>query len=178
MAILSTDILYKFSEGAGPGNTNAGTGAASLGGWVSTTELSTGVTHNLFDVISNVENAASTADYRCIFVHNSHATLSLSNAIVWLSVEVGGGAGISIGLDTTAKSPVGQVGAQAITIVNEITVPTGISFSSPITKASGLSIGELAAGYVKAIWVKRTAANTAALVGDGVTFRVEGDTAP
>lgn len=177
MAIIASDILFKFAEGTGPGNTNASTGNGSLGGWISTTTLSTGTTHDLFDVVSGAENAASTVDYRCVFVHNSHATLSLQNAVLWLSTEVAGGATAAIGLDTNAASPIGQVGAQALTVVDELTAPAGVTFTAPTTFGTGLAIGTLAAGECRAFWVRRTAANTAALTGDGVTFSVQGDTA-
>lgn len=177
MPILSTEILFKFSEATGPGNTNAGSGNTSLGGYCSTTQLTSGALHDLFDVITGDENAASTVDYRCIFVHNSNATLTLQNAVVWISAEVAGGADIAIGLDTTAASPVGSATQQALTVVNETTAPSGVTFSAPTTKATGLSIGNLAAGEVKAIWLRRTANNSAAINNDGATIRVEGDTA-
>lgn len=177
MAILTTDILYKFSEGTGPGNTNAGAGISSLGGWVSITQLSTGVTNNLFDAITGTENAASVVEYRCFFVHNNHATLTLQNAVAWISAEVTGGAVAAIGVDTTAASAVGATAAQALTVANETTAPTGVTFSAPTSKGTGLALGSLAAGQVKAIWMRRTAANTVAVTGDGATIRVEGDTA-
>jgi hypothetical protein len=51
------------------------------------------------------------------------------------------------------------------------------TFSSPTTKGTGLALGDIAAGSCRAIWIKRTAANSAALNNDGVTIRIEGDTA-
>jgi len=177
MSIVSTDILYKFATSTGPGNSTAGSGNTSLGGFISTTELTSGSTHNLFDVVTGDENAASTVDYRCVFVHNSHATLDLQNAVVWLSAEVSGGAVAAIGIDTTAASALGSASAQALTIADENTAPSGVTFSAPTSKGTGLSLGTLAAGEVRAIWIRRTAANTSAVTGDGATIRVEGDTA-
>ena len=52
-----------------------------------------------------------------------------------------------------------------------------MTFSSPTSVGSGLSIGDLSPGTVKAIWIKRTAANTAAKNNDGVTLSIIGDTA-
>ncbi len=173
-AITSGEILFKFAVAAAAGNTTAGTAATSLGDQISTTAWTNGAT--LFDDISGAENAASTVDYRCMFVHNSNASNTLENAVVYLSAETAGGASIAVGADTTASSALGAASAQALTIANETTAPAGVSFSSPTTAGAGVSLGNIAAGSVKAFWVRRTAANTAALSNDGVTLAVAGDT--
>jgi len=179
MAIVAADILYKFSVAAAAGNTTAGTAAGSLGDQISTTQITDATLHNLFDVVTGDENAASEAEYRCFFVHNAHATLTWENVVVWLSAEVAGGAVAAIAIDDIAASAIGAAVAQADSIADENTAPgAGVgAFSSPTTKAAGLSIGNLAPGNCRAIWVRRTAANTAALNNDGVTIRCEGDTA-
>jgi hypothetical protein len=178
MPIASTDILFKFSTTAGAaGNTTAG-GApgTSLGKYVSTTQIVDATLDNLFPDITGDENAASNADYQCIFVHNNHATLTLQNAVAWLSAEVAGGAATAIGGDTTAASAVGASAAQALQIADKNTAPAGVGFSAPTTKAAGVAIGSIGPGQVKAVWVRRTATNSAAFNNDGVTIRVEGDT--
>jgi len=178
MAIVSSDILFKLSVKTGAaGNTEAGTPAGSLGKYISTTEITDASLNNLFDDVSGAENAASDVEYRCYFVHNSHATLTLQSAVVWLSAEVGGGAAAAIAVDDVAASAIGDASAQADEVADESTAPSGESFSSPTTKGTGLTVGDIAAGYCRAIWVRRTAANTSALDSDGVTIRVEGDTA-
>jgi len=180
MAIVAGDILYKYSVKTGSaGNSTAGTAAGSLGKYISTTQITTATLHNLFDVITGDENAASEAEYRCIFIHNNHGSLALQNAVVWLQAEVSGGAAIAIAIDDLAASAVGSASAQADEVTDENTAPgSGVgSFSSPTTKGGGLSLGTINAGSCRAIWIRRTAANTAALDSDGVTLRVEGDTA-
>ncbi len=179
MPIVQADIKIKFSVKTGSaGNSTAGTAAGSLGKYISTTEITTNVLNNLFDDISGDENANSTVDYRCIFVHNSHATLTLLGTVVWISAEVANGASIAIAIDDLAASVIGSSSAQADEITNETTAPgSGVgSFSSPTTKGTGLSLGDIAAGSCRAIWIRRTAANNAALNNDGATVSVEGDT--
>ncbi len=177
-AITSGEILAKLSVAAAAGNTTAGTAATSLGDQISTTAWAGGVLNDLFDDVSGAENAASTVDYRCIFVHNSNAANTLENTVVYLSAETGGGASIAIAIDDIAASAIGAATAQADVIANETTAPgAGVgTFSSPTTLATGLSLGNIAAGSCRAFWIKRTAANTAALSADGVTFTVGGDT--
>lgn len=176
MPIVAGDILLKLSApGAAAGNTTAGTVGNSLGKYVSTTQVTAGA-NTLFPDITGAENAASQVDYACVFVHNNHATLTLTGAKVYLSAEVGGGATIAIWPDSTASLAVGSSSVQALTIADDTTAPAGASFSSPTTQGTALTLGDIAPGFVKAFWVRRTAANTAAVDNDGVTLAVFGDT--
>lgn len=177
-AIVAGDILFKYSTTAGAaGNSNTSTAAGSLGKYISTTAWAGGSLNDLFDDISGAENAASTVDYRCIFIHNSNAANVLENAVVYISAETAGGASIAIATDNIAASAIGSASAQAATIATETTTPTGVSaFSSPTTAGAGLSLGNIGIGQCKAIWIRRTASNSAALSGDGVTIAVTGDT--
>lgn len=175
-AIVAGDILWKFSVAAAAGNTTPGTAPTSLGDQISTTTWAGGVANDLFDDVSGAENAASTVDYRCLFVHNNNASNTLENAVVYLSAETAGGAGIAVGADTTAASAIASGSAQALTVANEVTAPAGVTFSSPITAGTGVALGNIPVGQCKAFWVRRTAANTAALSADGVTLAVAGDT--
>ena len=178
MPIATSDILFKYSVKTGSaGDSTAGTAAGSLGKYVSTTQVAAGA-NGLFDDISGAENAASAVDYRCVFVHNNHATLTYQNAVVYMSAETAGGANVAIATDNIAASAKGSASAQAAEIASETTAPTGVSaFSSPTTAGTGLSLGNIAAGQVKGVWVRRTAANSAAIDSDGFTLAVSGDTA-
>ena len=178
MPISSSDLLFKYSTSTGSaGNTTAqGTPNNSLGKYISTTQWTGGTLNDLYDDITGDENANSIIDYRCIFIHNNHGSLTLLSPKLWIASEVAGGANISLGVDTIAASVVGSSSAQALLIANENTAPSGVSFSSPTTKSAGLSLGDIPAGQCKAFWFKRTATNSAALNNDGVTVQVEGDT--
>lgn len=179
MAITSSDILYKLSTKSGSaGNSLTSTPAASLGKYISTTQITAASLNNLFDDITGDENAASESEYRCFFVHNNHASLTWQNVVVWLSSEVSGGASAAIAIDDIAASAIGSSSAQADEIANEDTAPgAGVgSFSSPTSKGTGLSLGNIPAGSCRAVWVRRTTANNAAVDSDGATIRCEGDT--
>jgi hypothetical protein len=177
-AITAAEIVFRYSTTAGAaGNSTASSAAASLGKYISTTPWAGGVANDLFDDISGVENVASVVDYRCIFVYNSNTANALQNATVYLSAEVAGGASIAVAVDNLAASTLASASAQAAQIANETTAPTGVgAFSSPTTAATGVALGSIPAGSVRAFWVRRTAANSAALSGDGVTIAVTGDT--
>jgi hypothetical protein len=176
VAVASTDIKFKYSVKTGSaGNSTAGTAAGSLGKYLSTTEIPDATLHALFDVVTGAENAASDVEYRCIFVHNENDTDSYSNVVVWISSEVAGGASVAIAIDGVAASAEGDTSAQADEVADESTAPSGESFSSPTTKGTGLSLGTLAANECRAIWVRRTAADSAAVTNDGAVIRIEGD---
>lgn len=179
MAIVTADILLKLSVKTGTaGNTTAGTPAGSLGKYISTTVVSATALNNLFDDVTGQENFDSDVEYRCIFVHNNHATLTLQNTVAYISTQVAGGATAAIAVDSVASSALGATAAQALEVADENTAPAGpLAFSAPSTRATGLALGNIAAGSVKAVWIRRTAANSAALTNDGLTLIVSGDTA-
>jgi hypothetical protein len=177
MPIIATDLLWKLSTKSGSaGNSLTSTAAASLGKYISTTAWAGGVKNDLFDDVTGAENAASTVDYRCVFIHNAHASITWQSGVVWLASEVAGGVTYAIGIDPAAASAIGSAGAQAAEIANETTAPGGVSFSAPTTSGTGLSIGSLAPGQCRAVWIRRTAANTSAVNNDGVTLQITGDT--
>lgn len=177
MAITASDIVTRFSVKTGSaGDSTAGTAAGSLGKYVSTTAWTDGAT--LFDDISGAENAASTVDYRGIFILNNHGSLTAQNVVIYISAETAGGAGIALAVDSTAASAKGNASAQGLEITNETTAPAGpLSFSSPTTAGTGIAVGNIAAGQVRQIWIRRTAANSAALDNDGFTLGIACDTA-
>jgi hypothetical protein len=178
MAIVASDLKYKLSTKSGSaGNSLTSTPAASLGKYISTTECSGTALNNIFDDVSGSENAASDVEYRCIFIHNAHATLTLTSPYLWLSAETSGGAAVAIAVDGIAASAIGASDAQADEVATESVAPSGESFSSPTSKGAGIAVGDIPAGYCRAFWIRRTAAASAALDNDGCTFSIEGDTA-
>jgi hypothetical protein len=179
MPITASDLLWKLTIKTGTaGDQSAQPDPnASLGKYASTTQITDATLHNLFDVVTGDENAASDVEYRAVIFHNAHATLTLQSPVAWIASEIAGGASAAISVDTTAASAVNASAAQMKEVADESTAPSGQTFTAPTTKAAGLPVGDLAAGQVRGIWVRRTAANTAALDLDGVTLRVEGDTA-
>lgn len=180
MAITATDIHFRGSVVTGAaGNSVAPPAAGSnLGKYIPNADMTDAALNNLFPDTTGDENAASQVDYQCMFVYNAHATLAWQAPVAWLSAEVAGGTSVALGWDTTASSALANASDQAVTIANKNTAPAGASFTAPTTKVgAAASPGNIAATNVKGLWVRRTAANTAAVDSDGATIRVEGDTA-
>lgn len=181
MPIVSGDIKYKLSTKSGAaGNSLAQADInASLGKYISTTEITAATLNNLFDNVTGSENATNAVEYRCIFVHNTHGTLALENAGIYVSSQVAGGTTLDIAVDNLAPSAIGSSSAQAFEAANSTTSPGGSAgaFSAPTTALTALALGTIPAGFCKAVWVRRTAANTVAVDNDGGTFVVTGDTA-
>lgn len=178
-AIVASDIVWRLTTtaGAAGGSTAQANPNASLGKYASTTAWAGGVANDLFDDISGAENAASTVDYRALAIHNTNGANAYQNVVAYLSSEVAGGASVSIASDNIAASAYTSASAQLAQIALETTAPTGVSaFSAPTTAGSGISLGTIGTAQVKGLWVRRTAANTAALSNDGVTLAVQGDT--
>ena len=178
MPITAADLLWKRSINTGPGNSTAQADPDdSIGGFMSTTELTSGASHDIFDPISGAENQAGTIDYRCVFIHNNHGTLTLQAPRIWITNPVAGGADAAIALDDTGVVAEDSASAQAERIADENTAPSGETFSAPTSKATGLAPGDIGPGQCVAVWIRRTATDSAALNDDGFQLNIEGDTA-
>lgn len=176
MAIVATDIVKRLSVVTGSaGDSTAGTAAGSLGKYVSTTVITDATLNNLFDDVTGAEAAAGVIDYRCIFILNNHATLTFQSSTITILSQTAGGGTIDIATDNIAVSAKASASAQAALIASETTVPSGVG-----TFGTGpLTIGDIAPGQVKGIWLRRTVtAGASALNPDGVILRVTGDTLP
>lgn len=165
MPIIAGDIKIYLSGGAGNTDPNA-----ALGGVISTTELVDNNLHNLFDVVGSAEAAAGDVEYRCIYVKNTHGTLSWQNVVAWISTQSTAAIAIALageGLNGTAE-----------TVADESTAPDGETFSAPATEGAGLSLGTMAAGDAYPIWIRRTVtAAQSALSNDTAVLSLKGDTA-
>jgi hypothetical protein len=176
MSISSSDILMHFSVTSGSsGYSTSGTANGSLGKYISTTIWNGNTINDLFPDLTVEDNINEVVDYRCVFLFNNHTSLPLKNTVLWISYEVSGGANMAIGLDPVGSTLKNSVISQASTIPNANTVPSGVVFSTPLSKGTGLTIGDLNAGSVYGIWIRRTAQNTVFLLNDGATLKVEGD---
>lgn len=166
MPIISTDIQYRLSGGASNTDVNA-----SLGGVKSSTSVGTGL-HNLFDVVSSAEASSGDTEYRCVYVHNNHGTLTMQSAKIWIVTNTPStDTSIEIALGSSAVNGTEQ------TVANENTAPTGVTFSAPASEGASLSIGDIPAGQHKAVWIKRIVnAGAAAYNDDSATIRVRCDT--
>ena len=167
MPIISTDIQYRLSGGSGNTDVNA-----SLGGVKSSTSVGTGL-HNLFDVVSSAEASSGDTEYRCVYIHNNHGTLTMQSAKIWIVTNTPStDTSIEIALGSSAVNGTEQ------TIANENTAPTGVTFSTPSSLGTALSIGDIPAGQHKAVWIKRIVnASASAYNDDQATIRVQCDTA-
>lgn len=168
MPIASSDIKYYLSGGASNSDPNA-----ALGGAISSTQITDATVANLFDNVSSTETTAGDTEYRCLYVKNTHATLTLQSTKVYIQTNTpSGDTSAEIGLGTSAINGTEQ------TVANESTAPSSVTFSTAAGVGNALSIGNIPAGQHKAIWVKRIInAGAAAYNADSVIIRVEGDTA-
>lgn len=175
MSVESADILVKLATDTGPGNSEASSPNASLGGFISTTELVNDTIHNLFAEVSGNENLNELSKYRCLFVQNANNDDTFFNVRVFFSDQNPDGADAFVGVDPTAVSAVDDTDEQAVEIADEDTAPAGVSFSAPEDYDSGVVIGDLEPNEVRAIWFRRDANDTPAVVNDSATFRIQGE---
>lgn len=163
MPIISTDIKYRLSGGGS--NTDP---ALSLGGAKSSTDAPSG----LLDTVTSGEAATGDTEYRAIYVHNAHATLTLEAAKLWIQANTpSADTTLEVGLGTSA------VNATEQTVANEGVAPSGVTFVAAADEAGAISLGDIPAGQHRAVWIKRIVSAGAAASNDTANLRVKGDTA-
>ncbi len=153
MPIVSSDIKFYHSTG-------------KLGGAKTTTQVQSGVKHDLFDKFTAAEALAGGTYYTAIFLQNTHATLTAEAVKLYIASQTpSADTLVEIGL-----APEG-VNSAVQAIVDENTAPTGVTFSTPADLANGIAIPNLAANDYLGVWIKLTLnANTAAAANDGFTL--------
>jgi hypothetical protein len=168
MPIVAADIDFRLSGGSSNSNVNA-----SLGGVKSSVELVDNTDNNLFDDVTGDEHTAGRVEYRCLYVHNSHGSLELSSAVLWIQSDTtGADSDLSIAVGTAAVNGTEQ------TVGNETTAPSGVTWSDAATsRATGLALGNLPPGEHKAVWIRRTiSAGSTPQAGDTGSVQAGGDT--
>jgi hypothetical protein len=167
LSIVASDIKYRLSGGSG--NT---TPDASLGGAKSSTAITDNTDNNLFDDVSGNEHTAGDTEYRCIYIHNNHGSLTLTSAVVWVQSPTSGADDeIAIGVGTAAVNGTEQ------TVADDSSAPSGVSFSAPASRAAGLALGDIPAGQHKAVWIRRiVSAGSTPQSADTCQIQAGGDT--
>ncbi len=104
--------------------------------------------NELFDDVTKDESWDGVTRYRCVYAKNNNASDTKRGMVLWIGSNTTGADTVSIGLD-----PAGA-GGTAATVADENTAPAGVTFTAPTTKATGLSIGNLATSQVYPFWIK------------------------
>lgn len=126
--------------------------ATSLGGRPSSAAPST-TKHGFFDTVTSAQNDSGHTDYRCLFVYNP-GPYAFTDVQVTVTNK-GGGATATVALSSTAINTFASYNTAVIG--NETTAP-----SITGSYAALASIGAMASGQVKAVWIKRVTTTGAA----------------
>lgn len=167
--ITSSEIKKYLSGGAANADPNA-----ALGGVISSVAVVDNTLHNLFDRVTSAEADTGETEYRAIFIKNTHATITLEAAVVYISSN-------TTPTDTELQIAIADeaVGVDTIEVIaDEDTAPVGPVFSTADGISNAIAIGDIAPGEMKGIWVKWVIDAGAAGVADAATIEVAGDTSP
>lgn len=164
MPIASGDIVYRLS--GGPSNSDQN---ASLGGAKSSVVASA----SLFDNVDSTESATGDVEYRCFYVHNAHATLTMLGAKCWIDANTSSGdTFLAMALGTSALNGTEQV------VSGEGNAPSGVTWLSAADEANAIVLGDIPPGQHRAAWLRRTVTAPAAAAVDTATLRVKCNTLP
>ncbi len=173
MSVVSADLKWYYSGG----NTNTNPDA-SLGGEISTHEITSNLVENLFDNVDAAEATSGMTDYRCAYIKNTNGTDAVDDFVIWIASQTpSASTRIDVGLDPAGIGN-GVSPGMATTISPDTDAPSGVAFGGspdPVSKATGLMIGQLDAGESQAVWFRRVInAAAPAVSNDPCTISVAG----
>lgn len=163
MAIVSGDLKLYLTGGASNSDP-----LLSLGGVTSSVQFTDATLQNLFANVSPAEALAGSVKYRALTFKNTSAFTAYASA-VYISQE-------TTSADTTVAIAYDATGTQSV--VNENTAPIGLSFSTPLSLAAGIALGDVAASGARRIWFRRTVTAGAAQAADSGKITVTVGSAP
>lgn len=166
MPIVAADIKRYLSGGAA--NTNPD---LSFGGAISTTEV---VGSTIFSTVTGAQSTAGRTRYRAVYLKNTHATLTYLGTKIWIGTD-------TPSADTDADIALSAQGLNTTitATADEVTAPAGVTFTNAaVSEATGLTMGDIAAGQNYGFWMKNVINAGAAAVADSFTVNYTGDTNP
>jgi hypothetical protein len=200
MAIAASDLKKYYTQGVGGASDGgaAGSAAVSLGGYRGSGEITSGSDNNVFDDVSGAEAAAGDTEYRCICLKNTHGSLALTSAKVFVSAD-DANADTTYSIAVERPATAGLTNGAAQTVANEGAAPTvnttahngvgsGISDWVASTAANSYANGvavnvgsagaDLGVGEILFVWIKRViGASAAAANAVSFTITLQGETA-
>jgi hypothetical protein len=163
MPIANADLKYFLSGGVSNADANL-----SLGGEASSTPASAA----LFDTKGSAEAAAGRTEYRCLYLKNTHATITGTAVKAWIKTNTPGpDTALSIGLGAV------PVGGLEPSVLDETTAPAGVTFSAAADEANALAIADLAPGATRSLWIRLTVNAGAAPGSESYALSFKCDTA-
>jgi len=143
-----------------------------LGGPLTGNALISNVLNGLFDEVDSVGSSQGETNYRCIYIKNSHSSITLQNAKAYMAaLTPSSKTALSIGVGTSIAGGIEQ------SIPNETTSPVGIYFNVAAGVENVIDLGAIPPNSWKAIWLRRIVdPGAGAAAEDGATIVVLGDT--
>ncbi|TFH33342.1 MAG: hypothetical protein E4G97_00775 [Deltaproteobacteria bacterium] len=152
MAIIAGDLKLYLTGGA----SNA-VPAASLGGVISSVQFTDNTLDKLFASVTPAEAAAGSIKYRALSFKNTNGADTAYAAAIYISEETtAAGTTVALAYDSTGTQDV----------ATEDTAPTGLTFTTPLSLATAIALGDVAAAGVARIWFRRTVTAGAAQAAD------------
>jgi|MudIll2142460700_1097286.scaffolds.fasta_scaffold00178_6 hypothetical protein len=164
MAIFASQLKLYLTGGASNADPTL-----SLGGTTSSVEFTNNTINNLFASIGPNDALNGAVHYRALTFKNTSA-LTAYESKIHIGTE-------TTSADTTVAIAYDSTGTQSV--ADEDTAPAGLSFSTPLSLATAIDLGDVAAAGVRRIWFRRTVtAGAAAATGDSGVVIITVGSAP
>ncbi|TVP60455.1 MAG: hypothetical protein EA351_00605 [Gemmatimonadales bacterium] len=148
------DVALFYTETEGPGFSEESDRESSLGGFISTTRIGTGL-GNLFRAVTQEEASDGITLYVIIAVANTSEDVPWPAVRAWVEQPTVEGVEIAIGADPAGIVDLESSTAQGQTIADDETAPGGgVTFSAPEVVHEGVVIGHMAPETCRLVHVR------------------------
>lgn len=166
--LTPADLILRYSGGSG--YTGSGGATGSIGGGISNTVVANNTLNAVWDDTGTSESSAGDTEFRCLYLRNTHATLTAQSVRMWIETNTPAGDEIQIAVGGSAVNGT----ETAATDENTLSPATpATTFVTAPDENSAITLGDIPAGQHKAFWIKRIVpASTTAFADDSYTIRV------
>ncbi len=165
---MAASLQFRLTGGSSNTNPNA-----SLGGVMSSVQISATALNNLFDNVQPDEASAGESEYRALDLYNAGDTPATSVEVYTSIQTTSPDSLVDIGYDVSAGSH--QTNANLETVANEDTAPSSPSITlAQRLVGSELSLPDIAVGQAVRVWFRRVISPGAANISnDSFTFNAK-----
>lgn len=166
--VQASDLSYKYAQGSG-GASNADP-TKSLSGAPSSTVVTSGAANDIWADVTGAEEATGKDYYCLLYVFNDNDAVTWKTVKLWIDTAPPSGIVLEVGNDAAAAGSTATSSA-----ADRFTAPSPVvTFSSPTTKAAGVTLGDIGPNQNKAFWLHMHANAGVAAGAKAVSIRCEG----
>lgn len=149
-----------------------------MGGYISTSIIQNSGLNNLFPSVNQDRLSLNLIDYICIFLHNTHPTLTVTALQLWFGPTSYPNFSLAAANDNVGATIATSATVQSDQIPTSYIAPRDIGFFIfPENQSESLNLPDLLPNYCAPVWLQRTMLFSGPVESENITLFISGATA-